>query len=192
MNIYSPLLTERLTLREFKREDWREAHCYLSDPDVLLYMEFPPTTEEQSQEYVEKFILFQKENPRRYIKFFLVLKKSNQIIGECGFLMPEQQHRSAELMYRLNKNYFGMGYATEAAKAMLDFGFRQLALHRIDAMCDVRNTASVKVLEKIGMQKEGRLSEHRWTKGNWRSSYLYAILEKEFTLLEATKNSSGD
>lgn len=94
--------------------------------------------------------------------------------------MPDYKHRTAELMYRLNKNYWGLGYATEAAKSMLDFGFHQIGLHRIDAMCDIRNATSVKVMENIGMQKEGCLREHRWTKERWRSSYMYSILEDEF------------
>lgn len=58
MSIYSPMYTERLILREFEADDWQEAHQYLSDPEVLKYMEFPPTNEEQSQGYVNRFLSF--------------------------------------------------------------------------------------------------------------------------------------
>jgi len=76
-------------------------------------------------------------------------------------------------------------YATEAARALLTFGFGQLRLHRIFATCDPANTASARVLEKIGMQREGLLREHEWVKGRWRDSFLYAILDHEWKKLKA-------
>lgn len=180
MNLYSPIYTERLMLREYIIDDYKEAHSYLSDPEVLKYMEFSPTTEEQSRDYVNRFLNFQKQEPRIYIKFVVILKTDNCIIGECGLLMPNYKHKTAELVYRFNKDYWGKGYATEAAKAILNFGFYQLSLHRIDATCDIRNSASSKVIDNIGMQKEGCLREHKWVKEWWRSSFLYSILEYEF------------
>ncbi len=75
--------------------------------------------------------------------------------------MPNYLHKEGEIVYRLRKKYWGNGYASEAAKKVIEFGFIHWGLHRIEAMCDARNAASIKVLEKIGMKKEGCLREHR-------------------------------
>ena len=72
------------------------------------------------------------------------------------------------------------GYASEAAKEIIRFGFEDLNLHRIFATCDPNNIGSAKVLEKIGMKREGRLRQHKWRKGEWRDSFLYSILEQEY------------
>ena len=74
----------------------------------------------------------------------------------------------------------GTGVVTEAARALLGAGFRHLDLHRVFATCDVRNTGSYAVMEKLGMRREGRLRRDRQVKGAWRDTYLYAILAEEF------------
>jgi RimJ/RimL family protein N-acetyltransferase len=87
---------------------------------------------------------------------------------------------NAWIGYVINPRCWGRGYATEAAREMLRFGFGELELHRIEATCDVLNAASARVLEKIGMQREGLLREHMWLRDRWRSSYLYSILADEW------------
>jgi ribosomal-protein-alanine N-acetyltransferase len=80
----------------------------------------------------------------------------------------------------LNRKFWRQGYATEVAQALLKFGFNQLKLHRIFATCDPENIASAHVMEKIGMQQEGHIREHKLAKGKWRDSLLYAILDHEW------------
>ena len=86
---------------------------------------------------------------------------------------------SAELCYRLNRTFWNKGYGTEAAAAVIKFGFDRLRLHRISALCDTRNTASSRVAEKTGMKKEGCMREHKWVKDGWIDSSIYSILEHE-------------
>jgi hypothetical protein len=90
---------------------------------------------------------------------------------------PRQQGRMDRLLPQ--SLFWGKGYATETANALVDFGFDKLNLHRVFATCDPANTASAHVLEKIGMKREGRMREHMWARGKWRDSLLYAILEHE-------------
>jgi ribosomal-protein-alanine N-acetyltransferase len=87
---------------------------------------------------------------------------------------------AGEILYLLNRQYWGHGYATEAVRAVLGFGFRELGLHRVYATCRPANVASSRVMEKVGMQREGHLRRHRWMKGAWHDSLLYAILEDEW------------
>lgn len=81
--------------------------------------------------------------------------------------------------YAFNKRYWDQGYATEASRAVLHVAFSVLQLHRVWATCDVRNVASWRVLEKLGMRREAEFQGDVFQKGTWRSSYLYAMLEDE-------------
>ena len=83
------------------------------------------------------------------------------------------------ICYELDPRYWGCGYATEAARALLAFGFKELGLHRIWARCIAENVAS-RVLEKISIRQEGRLREKEWMKGRWWDTLLYTILEHEW------------
>ena len=180
MGVYLPMSTERLILREFELTDLESMHQYLSDPMVLKYMMQNTTNEEQSKEYVNRFLKFQQDEPRNFVRFAILLKSNGSLIGECGINMPNIDHREGEIVYRFHKDYWGHGYACEAAYKVIDFGFNEIGLHRIEAMCDSRNMVSARVLEKVGMKKEGCLREHQYVKGHWRSSLLFSILENEF------------
>ncbi|MDY0409775.1 GNAT family N-acetyltransferase [Paracerasibacillus soli] len=80
----------------------------------------------------------------------------------------------------MNPKYWKMGFATEVANLLISYGFKQLKLHRIFATCDPRNIGSLRVLEKVGMMKEGRIREHILIKDGWRDSLLYSVLEQEW------------
>ena len=94
--------------------------------------------------------------------------------------MKQANSHQAELGYEIDPAYWGQGYATEAARKMLAFGFGELRLHRIWATCLLENVASARVLGKLGLQQEGRLREHRWMKGRWWDSLVFSILEQEW------------
>ncbi len=123
---------------------------------------------------------FQKEEPRKFFRFAIILKSNYRLIGECGLNSPYHVHKEGELVYRLSKEYWGKGYATEAVKGVISFGFKELSLHRIEALCDSRNSDSIKVLQKAGMKYEGCIREHRWVRDRWRDSVLYSILVSEY------------
>ena len=98
----------------------------------------------------------------------------------CFLTLRYDELRRGEIGYLLDLRYWGRGYATEAARAVLDFGFRELDLHRVYATCRPANVASIRVMEKLGMRREAHFRQHRWMKGAWQDSYLYAILDHEW------------
>ena len=100
------------------------------------------------------------------------------MIGGCG-MEKRPIWKDAVLGYCFNKTYWGKGYATEAVRALLEFGFKSLALHRIFANCDPSNVASNRVLMKSGMKLEGHLRKNFRVKGGWRDTMIYGILERE-------------
>jgi RimJ/RimL family protein N-acetyltransferase len=129
--------------------------------------------------FLAQKLVAQQEQPCLEYNFAVVLKRENRLIGSCSIAMSHAPSREAELGYNYERAAWGQGYATEAAQAVVAWGFRELGLHRIWATCAPANAGSRRVLEKIGMQREGYLREHRWMKGQWRDSLLYAILEQD-------------
>jgi len=176
--------TSRLLLRDLQESDWQAVHAYASDPEVVRYMEWGPNTEAETTNFIQQSIAGRNEEPRRNYTLAVVLKAENQLIGGCGIHVSAPDSREGWIGYCLNRRFWGQGYATETAKALLAFGFGHLNLHRIFATCDPGNIGSVRILEKIGMQRERHLRESKWAKGKWRDSLLYAILDYEWKRLE--------
>jgi len=172
------LQTERLIIREYVKEDWQQVHIYSSNPEVVKFQGWGPNTEEQTKVFIEYVLDTQTQESRKDFQLAITLKSTGQLIGGAGMVLGTKAQ--ADIGYTLNPDFWGQGYATEAARALLVFGFGEMNLHRITATCDPTNIGSCKVLEKIGMTREGHLRENMWCKDRWRDSYLYSILEREF------------
>ncbi len=102
------------------------------------------------------------------------------MVGAGELNIRDFTNRNGEISYIVNPDYWGQGIATDVAKLLIDFGFKELKLHRIYATCDPRNIGSLTVLEKVGMTKEGKIREHLLIKDGWRDSLLYSLLEHEW------------
>jgi RimJ/RimL family protein N-acetyltransferase len=174
------ITTERLLLREFEESDWQAVLAYQSDPLYLRYNPWTHRTEEDVHNFVRSFIRWQEDRPRRKFQLAIVLQAERRLIGNCGIRITNSKPWEADIGYELDNRYWGRGYATEAAQAILAFGFEELGLHRIWAHCIAENVASARVMEKIGMRQEGHLRETEWMKDRWWDALLYAILEYEW------------
>ena len=174
------LTTDRLVLREFEETDWPAVLAYQSDPLYLRYYHWTHRTEHDLREFVRMFIAWGAEEPRTRFQLAIVLPADGPLIGNCGILMKSADAHEADIGYELDSRYWGRGYATEAARALLSFGFAELGLHRIWSWCIAENVGSARVLQKIGMRREGHLRENESMKGRWWDTLLYAILEHEW------------
>ena len=172
------LETERLRVREFQKLDFDAVYEYSSDPDVVRYMPFGPNTPEQAQGFLDRVMKNQNEDNRANYEMAVVLKENNVLIGGCR--INKVNDIKAHIGYIFNKKYWGNGYATEIAKALVDFGFKELDVHRIYATCDVDNVASKRVLEKAGMILEGRLREDMIIHDRYRDSLIFGVLRQEW------------
>ncbi|MCZ7570404.1 MAG: GNAT family N-acetyltransferase [Ardenticatenaceae bacterium] len=172
--------TDRLLLREFVESDWPAVLEYQSDPRYLRYYPWTERTPEDVRAFIRMFIDWQREEPRRKYQFAVLLPAENRLIGNCGLRKKTADAWEAEIGYEFAPAWWGQGFATEAAGGLLAFGFEELRLHRIWAYCVAENVASARVLEKIGMRREGRLHENEWMKGRWWDTLLYGILEHEW------------
>lgn len=180
------LTTQRLLLREIEENDWRAVYAYQTDPLFLRYTPWTQRSQEDARNFIRIFLGWRQEQPRQKYQFAIILQSDGQLIGNCGIRVNALNTWEAEIGYELNSRYWGNGYATEAARALLTFGFRDLRLHRIFAHCIAENVASSRVMERIGMQREGYLRETEWMKTRWWDRLLYAILDREWRQIQST------
>lgn len=174
--------TERLILRDFVKDDWQRVLEYQTDPLYLRYYEWTEKdrTPESVQEFVGWFLDHQKQKPRLRFQLAITLKSNNQLIGNCGIRMEAPEAFQADIGYELDPKHWGKGYATEAAHAIVDFGFSSFGLHRVWSWCVADNVGSAHVLEKLGMRLEGRLRENEYYKDRWWDTLMYGILLNEW------------
>ncbi len=175
-----PLETDRLILREFHENDWRAVAAYWSDP---RYQRFYPELEDVKSvvlELVSRCIEAQQVEPRRTYQLAIARRDDGRLIGNCGLRVNSPENREANIGYELNPEEWGQGFATEAASAIVEFGFDTLGMHRIWAECNAENVASSRVLTKLVMQREARLRDHRWFRDRWWDTEVYAVLEDEW------------
>jgi RimJ/RimL family protein N-acetyltransferase len=174
-----PLQTTRLLLRDYSSDDWSFVQLYACDPEVVRYMEWGPNTDEDTRLFVEKCISMSKTIPRFGFELAITLIGENTPIGTVSIHISNAHNREGWIGYCLNKQFWGKGFATEAATAVMEFGFSTLGLHRIFATCDPKNIASANILKKLGMNLEGHFRDHKLVRGKWRDTALYAILESD-------------
>ena len=183
------LITDRLTLKELSLADLEVIHQLHSLPEMDEFntLGIPATiqvTELLLNEWIEK----QRTIPRVSYIFRIELSETDQFIGLIGLNFGKLNYKIAETWYKIQPTYWGKGYATEALKELLKFGFSHLGLHRIEAGCAVENTSSVRVLEKVGMTREGRKRKILPIRGNWTDNYFYAILDEDWEIKNDSTN----
>lgn len=176
-----PIVTERLVLRPFTRGDVDAVHAYRCREDVARYLFDGPMTRETCAEAIQlrvRQVSFAEEGDR--IVLAAERQDSGELIGEISLIWRSVVSRQGEIGYIFHPDYQHLGYASEAVRALLTLGFRDLDLHRIYARCDTRNAPSYRLMERIGMRREAHFHEHLLVRGNWDDEYIYAILRSEW------------
>jgi RimJ/RimL family protein N-acetyltransferase len=130
-------------------------------------------TEADTGDYLDRMLASQLAKPRLIWELAVVVTGSGRPVGSCDLTC--ENTTEGDLGFILSKEVWGLGYATEAAGAMVRVGFSELGLMRIVATCDVANEASARVLEKAGLRRTARLERHKYALGKWWTSYLYEL-----------------
>jgi len=166
--------TTRLILRDYRPEDWERVHIYGSQPEFSRFELWGPNSVEDTKKFVDSVVAEAKIAPR--FKFNLaVCLKDGLLIGGNGIRRESQNSCVANLGWAINPEFQNRGYASEAAAGLIKFGFESLNLRVIYATCDARNSASFKVMEKVGMKRVGLLEKNLMQKGHMRDSLRYEI-----------------
>jgi len=174
------LETERLIIRKFNKNDWKDLYEYLSIPEIYTFEQGEPIDKNEA-----KALAKDRSSGKGF--YAVVLKSSDRLIGHIYFNQTEPfDYMTWELGFIFNPLYQNNGYGTESSKAIIDYGFNKLYAHRIIAYCNAENIASRKLLEKIGMRREGHFLKKAYFKKDrnnnplWFDSYSYAILRDEY------------
>lgn len=172
--------TRRLVLRDYAPGDWQAVLAYQRDPRYLRFYPWTDRSEQEVREFVQMFLDQQAERPRRRFQLAITLTHSGELIGSCGIRRKAENEWEADVGYELAPGHWRQGYATEAARAVVAFGFEELRLHRVSSWCIAENLASAHVLERVGLRQEGRLRENEYFKARWWDTLLYGLLEQEW------------
>lgn len=177
-----PIETERLLLRPFEAGDLEGLHAMYSDEGVARYLYSDARTLEQTRELLDRKLANSRLDAEddSWLSVAVVVRDSGELVGDIALNWLSVQHRTGEIGFVVAPAHHGLGYAAEASRPLIDFAFRTMELHRMIGRAEARNAASVRVLEKLGMRREGLHVENEWVKGEWQSEVVYAILESEW------------
>lgn len=176
------LCTPRLILRKPVWEDILSIHKLhsLSETDRYNTLGIPQHLHD-TQKIVKEWVAAYRQSNISYFTFVIESQHGHEFIGLIAIILGRPKYRIAEVWYKLHPDHWGRGLATEALQAVLNFGFHELKLHRIEAGCAVDNLASARVLEKAGMRRGGIKRKILPLKSGWSDNYIYAILEEDLT-----------
>jgi RimJ/RimL family protein N-acetyltransferase len=169
------LRTPRLLLRPLREQDAQALFGIFSDPRVSRYLSRPawPSIDLAFERIARDL---QALPAGEYLRFGIERTDGGELIGECSLFNLSEQSRRAEIGYALASRAWGNGYIGEALNCLLEFGFSQLALNRVEADIDPRNEASARSLERLGFRNEGRLRERWIVDGEVSDTALYGLL----------------
>ena len=170
---------QRINLREFALSDVDDAVAIVGDDRVTRWLSFDTRDRSATQAMLAAAIAAAATRPRAECYLAVVLPANDRVIGFARLALGGV--KAAKLGYAIHADHWGHGYATDAARTLIAYGFDHLGLHRITAAVGPDNEPSKGVLKRLGFTHEGRLRDHVWTNGAWRDSLLYSLLANEFS-----------
>jgi len=178
---FPQLETERLILRQMTLSDAEFYFHHFNITEIVEGCCFPgPESLEAAKEELELYCIRPFEE-NKGIRWGIIRKDSNQLIGTCGYYNWNKNACRAEIGYDLNPAHWRQGIMMEALRAVLEYGFEKMTLNRIQAIIDSKNTRSKKLVLKLGFKKEGVLRERSYFNGQFRDDVCFSLLKKEWT-----------
>ena len=176
--------TSRLSLRAISAEDVDDFYAVYSNPEVMRYWSTPPLTNKEAASKLINEILEDVER-HEILKWGIALRADDKLIGSVTLFHLDFTHRRAEIGYAQGRAYWGNGYMQEALRAVLNYAFETLNLHRIEADVDPRNDGSVRTLERLGFRREGYLRERWQVNGEIQDAFFYGLLRPDWETTQA-------
>ena len=180
---FRELLSDRLALRRFRPDDLATFVSYRSDPEVARYQSWSaPYPKADGERLIKDMRRMHPDTPGEWFQFAIALRSTGEMIGDCGAKPGAYDPTHTEIGYTISRAHQRRGYGIEAVRALLGYLFDARGMHRVTASCDGRNAASMGLLERIGMRKEGVMLESVWAKGEWTDDVLFAMLASEWAV----------
>lgn len=180
-----PIRTDRLLLRRLTEADADDVYSYQSLPEAVRYLPWPLRDREESHEHTLKragFTRLAADHDAIILAAELLGPdgEPGPVIGDLSIFLQSAANAQVSIGWVFHPVRHGRGYATEAARAVLDFAFTEVGAHRVSAEVDPSNTASVALCQRLGMRLEGLFIEHEILEGEWSDLSVYAILDREW------------
>ncbi|MGD1012837.1 MAG: GNAT family N-acetyltransferase [Acidimicrobiales bacterium] len=177
----TPRQTSRLTLRQYEASDLDGLTSLYSRQDVNRYLYSEPKNKDQMRSVLEAKLNRPREIiDKNVMPVAVVLRDTNRLVGDFMLRWTADQHRQGEIGGSLHPDFQGQGLAVETYAELLEIGFSDFNLHRIFGRCDGRNSASIRALEKVGLQREAHLIENEFVKGEWTDEVVLAIRRNQW------------
>jgi RimJ/RimL family protein N-acetyltransferase len=186
-----PLFTARLVLRRFVENDLPAFHAYRNDPILARHQSWEAFNLTEAAAFIHEHQAKGAGLPGQWLQIAIVRRDSDELIGDCAFQVHAEDIRQATVGITLAQEYQQQGYAAEAMTCLLQHLFETMKLHRVMADTDPGNTASMKLLERLGLRHEGHLKQSLWFKGRWADEYLYAILSDEWRAKASARHKAS-
>ncbi len=175
----APIHTERLILRPFTLDDAEDHYAYFHLPEVAAYVPWEPGDRDTALEWLTR-----RSNhgiiDGFHDRLFLAVEFEGRVVGEVMLAWSSRDHGQGEIGFAFHPSAQGKSIAYEASREMLRVGFESQRMHRIFGRCDAENTASARLMERLGMRREAHLRENEFFKGRWSDELDYAILASEW------------
>lgn len=181
MQSFTTIETERLILRRFRASDLASFMAYRNDPEVARYQSWESITRREAVMFIAEQSRHRPGIAGKWFQFAAEIKQGGMLVGDCALMVLKSAPRIGEIGYTFARAYQGNGLATEATRAVVDYGFCSLGLNRIMATTDCRNRPSVALMERLGMRREGHFIQNAWFKGEWCDEFQYAVLREEWS-----------
>jgi RimJ/RimL family protein N-acetyltransferase len=172
--------TNRLHLRPIKISDAKMVFEYRKLPEVNKYQIWSPTSKKEVEDFIRFKTVKTINKPDTWHQLVIINKTTKQIIGDIGIHFLDTENKQVEIGYTLSPKHQNQGFATEAVTGTIDYLFKKLQKHRIIASLDPENERSIKLLERIGMRKEGLFLKSLWINNEWLDDLIFAVLEEEW------------
>ncbi|MFD7160315.1 GNAT family N-acetyltransferase [Kribbella sp. NPDC059898] len=181
MSYSLPIETDRLTLRRYVETDYDDLLKLQSNPDVTRFLLYDVRTPEQVKEALTgRLADVPMDTDGQALTVAVTLRDTGRHLGEVTLFLNSTEQRTGEIGYVFHPESHGHGYAAEASVELLRLGFEELGLHRIIARLDVRNTGSVKLLQRLGLRQEAHFVQNEYLKGEWTDELVFAMLYTEW------------
>lgn len=174
------LKSERINIRSILYSDLEAIHNLHSLPETDRFNTLGiPENIEQTVAIINLWLSENNKEKIQKFTFTVELIEGKKFIGLIALNIGKEKFQTAEVWYKFHPAFWNKGYATESLKRIIDFGFKELKLHRIEAGCAIENIASISVLEKAGMIREGQKRKVLPLKTGWSDNFEYAILSTD-------------
>jgi ribosomal-protein-alanine N-acetyltransferase len=178
--------TPRLKIRNLRESDLDDFHHYRSNPDITRYQGFDTFTKDQAKSFIAEQMNKSLIVPGEWVQYGIENISTLRLVGDCAIYLHHADSRIAETGITISHDHQKQGYAKETMIGLMDFLFRQKGIHRIVETVDAENEASIKLFKSLSFRQEAHSIENIFFKGKWGSEYQFAMLRREWEVLDLT------